>query len=264
MVMILTKNLRISLVQYEVVWENPDANRSILDELLEPLNGQTDLILLPEMFTTGFSMQAKELAETMDGQSLKWMVQQARKTGAALAGSLIIKENNHFFNRFLFVTPSGEIFHYDKKHLFSMGEEHKYFSSGNQRVIINYMGWRIALMICYDLRFPVWCRTVKDADLMLFTANWPAARQLVWQTLTKARAIENQLYVAGVNRTGKDEAGIDYVGESVLIDPRGNILLDMGTKSEAAGTCLLSLNELIRFREKFPVGQDADSFEIIS
>ena len=119
-------------------------------------------------------------------------------------------------------------------------------------------------MICYDLRFPVWCRTVKDADLMLFTANWPAARQLVWQTLTKARAIENQLYVAGVNRTGKDEAGIDYVGESVLIDPRGNILLDMGTKSEAAGTCLLSLNELIRFREKFPVGQDADSFEIIS
>ena len=255
-------DFRISLLQYEIVWENSNSNRLILNELIEPLIGHTDLILLPEMFTTGFSMNARELAETMDGQSVKWMVHQAGKTGAALAGSLIIKEESHFFNRLLFVTPSGKIFHYDKKHLFSMGEEHEYFSSGTSRVIINYLGWRIALMICYDLRFPVWCRTINDADLMLFLANWPASRQLVWQTLTKARAIENQLYVAGVNRAGKDGSGIDYIGGSVAIDPKGIIMLDMENKSEAAGTCLLSLKELNRFREKFPVGQDADSFEI--
>ena len=256
------KNLRISLVQFEVIWENQDANRLKLDELLKPLNGSTDLILLPEMFTTGFSMHARELAETMDGPSVKWMVLQAQKTSAALAGSLIIKEDDHFFNRLVFVTPSCEIYYYDKRHLFSIGEEHKYFSSGNKRVIVNYLGWRIALMICYDLRFPVWCRTIKDADLMLFTANWPDARQPVWQTLTKARAIENQLYVAGVNRTGMDGSGINYVGESVVIDPKGKIMLDMGTKSDAAGTCVLSLEELNRFRKKFPVGKDVDTFEI--
>ncbi|MEI7423945.1 MAG: amidohydrolase [Prolixibacteraceae bacterium] len=256
-------NLRISLIQFEVIWENPVANRLKIDELICPLYGQTDLILLPEMFTTGFSMHAKELAETMEGETVNWMLDQARTNNFALAGSLIIKENGQFFNRFLFVTPSGNIFHYDKRHLFSIGEEHLYFKSGDKRVFINFLGWRIMLLVCYDLRFPVWCHSIREADLLLFVANWPEPRNHVWQALTKARAIENQLYVAGVNRTGTDGSGISYLGESMIIDPKGRVLLDLGNKTETAGTCDLSLDELIRFREKFPVGRDADSFEII-
>lgn len=234
-----------------------------LSELLSGLNGQTDLMLLPEMFTTGFSMRAKELAETMAGESVSWMVNQSRKHHAALAGSLIIKDSGQYFNRFLFVTPEGKIYHYDKRHLFSIGEEHLYFSSGKERVIVNFRGWRIIPMVCYDLRFPVWCRSIKQADLMLFVANWPEARKQVWQTLLKARAIENQVFVAGVNRTGKDGAGIGYQGESMIIDPRGNVIADLGNKTEDVATSDLSLKELKLFRDKFPVGRDADSFEII-
>lgn len=256
------KNLRVSLVQFEVIWENPVANRSKLNELINRLDGKTDLIVLPEMFTTGFSMHARELAETMAGESLNWMLDQSKAHQAALAGSMIVKEDENYFNRFIFVTPTGEIFYYDKRHLFSIGEEHLYFSNGNKKVIINFMGWRIALMVCYDLRFPVWCRSIHEADLIIFVANWPQARQHVWQALTKARAIENQLYVAGVNRTGMDGSGINYAGESMLIDPKGSILLDLENKLEAIETCDLSLKELNRFRDKFPVGRDADSFEI--
>lgn len=255
--------LRISLVQYDVIWENPVSNRSKLEQMLKPLEGTTDLILLPEMFTTGFSMNAREMAETMDGDSLKWMKLMAKKIGAALAGSLIIKENDFYYNRFLFFTPSGEIFFYDKRHLFTMGDENQYFKSGNKRVIVNYLGWRIGLYICYDLRFPVWCRSIKDADLMLFTANWPDTRKNVWRTLLKARAIENQLYVAGVNRTGVDGIGILYSGESILIDPKGIVISDSGDEPQKVLTESISLNELNRFREKFPVCHDVDTFEIL-
>lgn len=257
------ENLRISLIQFEVVWENPEVNRLKLSELISGLKGQTDLMLLPEMFTTGFSMRANEQAETMAGESVSWMVNQSRKHHAALAGSLIIKDGGQYFNRFLFVTPEGKIYHYDKRHLFSIGEEHLYFSSGKERVIVNFRGWRIIPMVCYDLRFPVWCRSIKQADLMLFVANWPEARKQVWQTLLKARAIENQVFVAGVNRTGKDGAGIGYQGESMIIDPRGNVIADLGNKTEDVATSDLSLKELKLFRDKFPVGRDADSFEII-
>jgi omega-amidase len=255
--------LRISPVQFDVIWESPFSNMLKLEGLLEPLIGQTDLILLPEMFSTGFSMNAKVLAESMDGETVNWMKRQAAKTGAALSGSLIIKEEGHFYNRFLFITATGEIFHYDKKHLFSMGGENLFFSHGNQKVVINYFGWRIALFTCYDLRFPVWCRSIRDADLMLFTANWPNARKHVWQTLTKARAIENQLYVLGVNRTGKDGSGVDYSGESMIIDPKGVIQCNLGDKPEAVETVMISLEELNRFRKKFPVSADEDFFELL-
>jgi predicted amidohydrolase len=240
----------------------PKANRLKLEQLLDPLKGKTDLILFPEMFTTGFSMSAKELAETMEGESVKWMKSQARKCGAAIAGSLIIKENDQFFNRFLFITPTGQTHFYDKRHLFSMGGENQYFTGGSKRVVVNYAGWRIALFICYDLRFPVWCRSIKDADLMLFTANWPEKRKIVWQSLNQARAIENQLYVACSNRTGLDGVGISYAGESMLIDPKGNLVCDLSTTTEAVDTCTISLKELNRFREKFPVSRDEDQFEI--
>ncbi len=254
--------LRVSLVQFDVAWENPDANKLKIDYLLDPLKGKTDLILLPEMFTTGFSMKAKELAETMEGESVSWMHAQSKKCGAAIAGSLIIKENDHFFNRFLFITPTGQTHFYDKRHLFSMGGEDQFFTGGSKKVIVNYAGWRIALFVCYDLRFPVWCRSIKDADLMLFAANWPEKRKIVWQSLIQARAIENQLYVACSNRTGLDGVGISYAGESMVIDPKGLLVCDLSTSKETVDTCTISLKELNRFREKFPVSGDEDRFEI--
>jgi len=254
--------LRISLVQPDIVWENPLANRSKLDRLLAPLKGTTDLILLPEMFTTGFSMKVRELAEEMDGESVAWMKRWAADISSAIAGSLIIKENNHFFNRFVFVTPEAEITFYDKRHLFSMGMEDYFFQKGNRRVVVNYAGWRIALFVCYDLRFPVWCRSLGEADLVLFTANWPGKRKIVWQTLTRARAIENQLYVAASNRTGTDGEGVSYSGESLVISPKGDFLCDLGNRMNSTGTCILSLSELNLFREKFPVARDEDTFEI--
>jgi len=214
------------------------------------------------MFTTGFSMNARQLAESMEGESVSWMKFQAARTGSAIAGSLIIEDNGHYFNRFLFVTPTNQLFYYDKRHLFSMGEENQFFNHGKERVVVNFKGWRIALYVCYDLRFPVWCRSIKDADLMLFTANWPDSRKIVWQTLTQARAIENQLYVAGVNRIGTDGAQINYSGGSRLIGPRGNILADLKNQAETVETIAISLDELNLFREKFPVGRDEDSFEI--
>lgn len=254
--------LRISLVQYDIIWEDPVRNRLKLDSLLEPLIGTTDLILLPEMFTTGFSMRARELAESMEGESVAWMKAQAIRTKSAIAGSLIIEDNNQYFNRFLFVTPTNQLYCYDKRHLFSLGEENKYFDRGDKRVIIKYEGWRIALFVCYDLRFPVWCRSIKEADLMLFTANWPDSRKIVWQTLLRARAIENQLYVAGINRTGKDGADIGYSGESMVINPKGTISCDLKNLPEKVGTCTISIEELNLFRRKFPVAGDEDSFEI--
>ncbi len=259
----MTDILRISLVQWDVAWENPAANRLKLDQLLVPIQGSTDLIVLPEMFTTGFSMKANMLSETMEGESVRWMKSQAKKTGAALAGSLIVRENDHHYNRFLFITPAGDVFSYDKKHLFSMGGEDQYFNPGNTKVVVDYLGWRIALFTCYDLRFPVWCRSVNDVDLMLFTANWPDARQLVWQTLTRARAIENQLYVAGVNRTGTDGSGVVYSGESLMINPKGVVIYNLGNRTEAVETCDISMTDLSRFRKKFPVSLDADSFEFL-
>jgi omega-amidase len=254
--------LRVSLVQFDVAWEAPDANRLKIQHLLDPIKGKTDLILLPEMFTTGFSMNAKVLAETMDGETIQWMQFQAQKSGGAIAGSLIIKENDQFFNRFLFITPTGQIHFYDKRHLFSMGGENQFFTCGSKKVVVNYLGWKIALFVCYDLRFPVWCRSIKDADIMLFTANWPERRKIVWQSLIQARAIENQLYIACSNRTGLDGVGISYAGESMVIDPKGNMMCDLSNAKETVDTCTISLKELNRFREKFPVSEDEDQFEI--
>lgn len=254
--------LRVSPLQFDVIWENPASNRLKIADLLSPLMGKTDLVLLPEMFSTGFSYNVGALAETMEGETVQWMKRQAILTDAALAGSLMIQEEDHFYNRFLFVMPSGEIFHYDKRHLFTIGGENQYFSHGNKRVIVEYRGWRIALFTCYDLRFPVWCRSIKVADLMLFAASWPGVRKHVWQTLLKARAIENQLYVAGVNRTGMDGSGISYYGGSMVIDPKGFNRCNLAGKPQIVETCILSLSELNRFRKKFPVSDDEDTFDI--
>jgi len=255
--------LRITLAQVDLVWENPEQNRLNFEVQIRQLSGKSDLVILPETFTTGFSMRARDLAEPMDGPTVNWLLSLSRTTGLALGGSLIIKENGLYSNRFVFVTPGGDISHYDKRHLFTFEGESVSFTAGNKKLIVNFHGWRIAFYICYDVRFPVWCRNVNDTDLMIFTANWPASRNEVWKTLLKARAIENQVYVAGANRIGKDGNGISYVGESQVLNSRGELLLAPVSGSDGFFTCEISIKELNDFRAKFPVAKDADQFSII-
>ncbi len=254
--------LRITLAQTDLVWENPEQNRRNLEDQILGLSGTSDLVILPETFTTGFSMRRGDFAETMDGPTISWMLHLSQKSGLAIAGSLLIKDNERCFNRFVFVTPGQEIFFYDKRHLFSIGGESGVLSPGDQRVIVNYLGWKIALYVCYDLRFPVWCRNVNSADLLIFTSNWPESRKEVWNILLKARAIENQVYVAGVNRIGTDEEGINYIGESQMINARGEVMLQQDVSQGGWVSYLISKREMQNFRDKFPVSNDADHFII--
>jgi len=226
------------------------------------LIGKTDFVILPETFTTGFSMRGTTFAETMDGPTILWLIDLAKSTGLAIGGSLLINADNKFFNRFVFVTPEGFISFYDKRHLFSIGGESSLLTAGDHRQIINYLGWRIALYICYDIRFPVWCRNQEDTDLMIFTANWPDARREVWNTLLKARAIENQVFVAGVNRIGTDGEGICYSGQSQLINSKGEVVVQTDFIDEHLFSYTISRRVLNDFRKKFPVANDADRFII--
>jgi len=255
--------LRITLAQVNLVWENPEQNRLDFEMQIRQLSGKSDLVILPETFATGFSMRACDLAEPMDGPTVNWLLSLSRTTGLAIGGSLIIKENGLYYNRFVFVTPEGDISHYDKRHLFSIGGESISFTGGNKKLIVNFHGWRIAFYICYDVRFPVWCRNVNDTDLMIFTANWPASRNEVWKTLLKARAIENQVYVAGVNRIGKDGNDISYIGESQILNSKGEMMSGSERTIDGYLSYEISLKELNDFREKFPVANDADQFLII-
>lgn len=255
-------DLRITLLQPDTYWENPDANRAELEEIIAGLEHATDLIILPETFTTGFSGRAREVSEPMNFNTHKWMKMMAAQTQAAICGSVFISEHNKVFNRLLFVTPDGETIAYDKKHLFSMGAEGEQFTPGNKSIIINWKGWRIKPLICYDLRFPVWARNRdKEYDILMYSANWPASRSNVWNTLLPARAIENQCYVAGVNRVGTDGNGHNYIGESQVIDPKGMKIAKMESNPGSLSVHL-SLKDLQAFREKFPVWRDADDFEI--
>jgi len=253
--------LTLSLIQSDLVWENVAANLSNIEAMFRDLPADVDLVVLPEMFSTGFSMQVSAFAETMDGKAVEWMKNQASSLNAVVAGSLMIRVEKKFYNRFLFVKPGGEIQYYDKRHLFSIGEEDHHFTAGKERKIIQLKGFRILPQVCYDLRFPVFARNRSDYDLYLNCANWPASRQAVWECLLKARAIENQVYVAGVNRLGIDGNGIKHDGGSVVFDARGSVL------AEASGfrqvlSAKLSLNLLHSFRRKFPVLPDADNFTI--
>ncbi len=258
----LTDNLRVTLGQVNLEWENPAMNRQNLENLILPLMGMSDLIILPETFTTGFSGRIKDLSESMDGPTILWMVKLAEETNIALCGSIFIKEDNQYFNRLVFIYPTGEITFYNKRHLFSIGDESELLTSGDRRVIVNYLGWRIALYICYDLRFPVWCRNSGDTDLMIFSANWPEVRRNVWSTLLNARAIENQVFVAGANRTGTDGQGIFYNGNSQIINARGEVKAQSVRSANGLLTYSISKQELNDFREKFPVSRDADHFII--
>lgn len=255
-------HLHIALIQWNLVWEQAEQNRRHLQILLTGLPPETDLVVLPEMFSTGFSMNVEKYAEPADGETVSWMKEQSAKLQSTLAGSMMIRENNRFFNRFLFVHPDGKIDFYDKRHLFSMGEENIHFSPGQERKIIRIKSFRILPQVCYDLRFPVFSRNRNDYDLLVNCANWPAPRREVWQTLLKARAIENQAYVAGVNRTGTDANGINYSGNSCIIDPKGKIMVVAEIKSEQIISAKLSKGSLERFRSNFPALADADDFEM--
>ena len=256
-------NLRVSLVQTDLVWENPSANCAQLEEKLAALGGSTDVVVLPEMFASGFSM-SETGAEIGKGPALQWMQVQANRLGALIVGSLKVKQQNSFYNRLYAVQPDGTYSSYDKRHLFRMGDEHKFYQSGDQRVIVSYKGWNIALFICYDLRFPVWSRNVSMAyDAAIYVANWPAPRANAWRTLLQARAIENLAYVVGVNRVGTDANELAYAGDSLLVDFKGDLLLDLKSKDQIL-TSELSLESLAEFRAKFPAHLDADSFSLSS
>lgn len=256
------QDLKITLIQSSLYWESPQANLAMFEEKIWKIREQTDLIVLPEMFNTGFTMEAARMAEPMNFTTVKWMKQQAAQTGACIAGSLIVKENENYFNRLVWMEPDGSFATYDKRHLFRMGGEDKVFSSGNTKIIREVKGWKILPLICYDLRFPVWSRNVNfNYDLLIYIANWPSARSTPWKTLLRARAIENICYTAGVNRIGEDGNGLQYSGDSAIIHPNGTDICNL-LDHEEHQTQVLNKDELISFREKFPANLDADDFDL--
>jgi predicted amidohydrolase len=253
--------LNVSIVQSELHWHDPGRNLAHFSALLGRHAAPTDLFVLPEMFSTGFTMQAEAHAERMEGRSVVWMRETAQAVGAAVCGSLIIEERGRYFNRFVLAHVDGSLQFYDKRHLFRLAGEHEHYAPGVMQSTFRLKGWRIRPMVCYDLRFPVWSRNRDDYDLLVYVANWPDRRHQAWETLIRARAIENLAFVAGVNRTGADGNDIRYLGGSAVIDYLGNYLASAG---EAPGifSAELDMSGLSKFREKFPFHVDADSFTL--
>ncbi|HBE40058.1 MAG TPA: amidohydrolase [Bacteroidales bacterium] len=254
--------MKVSIIQPDTRWEDKVSNFSILDDIISDIKSDTDIIILPEMFSTGFSMNNTELSEPPGGETYDWMISMAEKTNSALCGSYMIRSGLRYLNRWVFVTPEKRSWSYDKRHLFRMGNEHLYFSPGNKRLTFSFRGVRIFPGVCYDLRFPVWSRNINNYDLLINSANWPSPRRNVWLTLLTARALENQCYVAGANRIGKDGTGVTYTGDSVIISPGGKILASAGKNTECSITAEISITELKEFRTKFPVLKDIDKFTI--
>jgi predicted amidohydrolase len=258
-----SNELKLTIFQQPLVWESEAENLENFNKLISGLNQETDVLILPEVFSTGFSMDAKKLAVPMDGIAVKWMQKWANEKGVAVCGSLMIKEEGKFYNRFLWVEPNGKIITYDKAHLFRMGEEHAQFEAGNKQVLISYKGWQIAPFVCYDLRFPVWLRKTPqfNYDLSIVVANWPQKRAAHWKALGIARAIENQAYFAFVNRVGEDGLGIYHSGDSQLISPLGEVVWSLADEASVQ-TLTISKSALIEYRKSFPANLDADIFEI--
>ncbi|GAB3530924.1 amidohydrolase [Pontibacter brevis] len=255
-------DLRITIVQTALHWQDAERNRTMFSEKLAQATPQTDLIILPEMFTTGFSMEVETQAEKAEGPTLHWMQQEAQKHQAVLTGSVMVKENGHYYNRLHWVRPDGSYAKYDKKHLFRMAKEHHTYTAGKEKLTVELKGWNICPLVCYDLRFPVWSRNVSNSyDLLLYVANWPQVRSLAWRSLLQARAIENVAYVAGVNRVGTDGNNHPYSGDSAIIHPKGHHLLQT-SQVEGLHTLTLGKQELVDFREAFPAHLDADAFSL--
>lgn len=257
--------MKITLVQADIAWENKKANYSKYDSLLKSLAGNADLVVLPEMFNTGFSMNCDQLAESMDGETMKWMRKTSSDNDFGIIGSFIIADQGKYYNRLVFMKPDGDYSTYDKGHLFRMEKENIFYTKGKKPVIDSFREGNFSLQVCYDLRFPVWSRNVNNCyDILVYVANWPKSRRNVWNTLLLARAVENQCFVIGVNRIGTDGNGIDYCGDSVIIDPLGRVIARTGQDIEEVVTHEISLDELRIFRQKFPVWIDADKFKLIS
>jgi len=257
--------MNVTLIQHNIFWEDKQANLLHYERILAELSGKTDLVVLPEMCATGFSMNVDALAESNDGPTLTELSRMASSYGIAITGSFIAKDafSDRAFNRGFFLHPDGNADFRDKRHLFRMGEEASHFLPGNDNSIISYKGWNIRLLVCYDLRFPVWSRNVgNEYDLLLVCANWPESRRKVWSNLLVARALENQCYVCGVNRIGPDGLGLNHAGDSCLIDAYGNALTSIEPGAETVQTASIDLDSLNRFRDKFPVWKDADAFTL--
>jgi len=259
-----SNNLNITAIQCELHWENTEQNLQSIACLLKTVPASSDVVVLPEMFTTGFSMNPELVAVNMDGKEVSMIKQWANDYDKAIVGSLIVKENNNYYNRLLWVNPNGEVFKYDKKHLFTFAKEQETYTAGEDNLIVNYKGWNVACFICYDLRFPVWSRNVNsNYDAAIYVANWPEKREKAWESLLVARAIENQVYVIGVNRVGEDGNGILYSGGSAVLDPLGEYMETSERHQKKTLNVSLSAQELNDRRTSFPVGKDADNFKLL-
>lgn len=273
----MNQQLTISTIQTTLHWENKEANRQMLEQKISSIRDKTEIVILPEMFSTGFSMKPAALAETMEGETVQWMKKIASEKKIILTGSIIVEENENYFNRLIWMLPNGKYGYYDKRHRFAFAGEDQYYTAGNKRLIASVKGWKINLQVCYDLRFPVWARQTSPSnslskgegeiatpeyDVLIYVANWPERRNTAWKTLLQARAIENQSYVVGVNRVGKDGNDIYHSGDSMIIDPLGEILYQ---KKDEEDIFTISLNKehLQNVREKFPFWKDADEFQIM-
>jgi omega-amidase len=274
--------LTITTIQSNLFWEDKEANLQMFEQKIKSITDKTEIVVLPEMFSTGFSMQPQLFAETMSGETVEWMTRLSNENGIVLTGSIMIEDEGEFYNRLIWMLPNGQYGYYDKRHLFAYGEEDKYYTPGNKRLIASVKGWKINLQVCYDLRFPVWARqqsnrisTPLDApqkpfdsaqdkaeyDVLIYVANWPEKRSHAWKTLLCARAIENQCYVVGVNRVGDDGKNIHYSGNSLVIDPMGQVLYHMADE-EDINTITITKEKLEEVRIKFPFLNDADEFII--
>jgi len=258
----MQSKLTIALLQSNLIWHNAAKNRINFSKKINSISETVDMIVLPEMFTTGFSMHPQQIAETMQGETVKWMQQLASKKRVAIVGSIIISENNTYYNRFLFVHPSGEINQYNKKHLFTLAGEHEVYTSGKEKLIVDFKGWKVCPLICYDLRFPVWARNVEDYDILMYVANWPKPRIEAWDALLKARAIENMSYTIGVNRVGVDANNLEYSGHSAIYNCLGEKLIDTIPNQENIVIVTLDKKSLKNTRSKLNFLADRDFFKV--
>jgi omega-amidase len=253
--------MKVALIQTELIWEQAEDNRTRLSEKIEAIGQPVDIIVLPEMFTTGFTMNPVAVAESIDGPTVSWMKLTAEKSGSAICGSIIISEEGHFYNRLLFVLPSGAVYQYDKRHLFTLAGEDQIYTAGKNKLIVEYKGFRICPLVCYDLRFPVFSRNLEDYDLLLYVANWPEPRINAWDALLRARAMENMSFVVGVNRVGSDKNGHQYPGHSAAVDYLGNYIIEpLG--GEGVFIAHLDRDAMIEARQKFGFLNDRDHFTV--
>ena len=258
----MSKELKVAIIQTELAWENPEENRRLLSYKIDAILSAVDVIVLPEMFTSGFTMNPSVVAETMEGETLNWLRSKAKQRQALIMGSLVISENNKFYNRMVCVEPSGTITTYDKRHTFTLAGEHKVYTAGTEKVILNYKDWKICPLVCYDLRFPVWARNTENYDLLIYVANWPKVRISAWDALLKARAIENMTYCIGVNRVGLDGNKHQYCGHSVAYDVLGNRMDNLPDNKEATEIVILDKGAITKYREKLNFLNDRDKFSL--